>query len=234
MTGDATEPESETIRIPAVWPWLLGLGAAVIGVGLGFTVRPLVDWAVDALGGAPGPLRLLAQLPTGWAVAATTVLGVLVGLWLAHATVHDTLKVTVTPSAVRLSQKKNERHIARDAVGAVFKDGRELVFLDAATRRLGHGDAADLSAERLRRAFTRFGYPWRDGGDPYAADFRRWVDGMPGLDDRANTLLRRRSRALTDDREGTAADLLDELQGLGLIVRDRDGRQEYRRIPAGD
>ena len=37
--------------------------------------------------------------------------------------------------------------------------------------------------------------------------------------------------ALADKRLGAAADLADQLQAIGVVVRDRGGDQQYRRVP---
>lgn len=48
---------------------------------------------------------------------------------------------------------------------------------------------------------------------------------------RLDDLLRTRQRALTDKRMGAADDARDELRSLGVVVRDRDHKQQYREIP---
>ncbi|MGW1680380.1 CysS/YqeB C-terminal domain-containing protein [Saccharopolyspora sp. NPDC002376] len=88
----------------------------------------------------------------------------------------------------------------------------------------------DLPKDQVRAAFECFGYPWAGTTDPHENDFRKWRDGHPALDEEANALLRARSRALTDKQHGAAADLTDQLQALGIVLRDREGTQQYRRI----
>ena len=83
-------------------------------------------------------------------------------------------------------------------------------------------------AGRLAAALERFGYPWAGTSDPH--EFTLWVDRSPNLEARVHELLRRRRRALDDGRTGTAEEARDALIELGVVVRDRDGRQEYRLV----
>lgn len=224
-----TVPEpSVTVRMSEGWPWLFRLGCPVAGFGLGFLVAPAVGWLLDIAGSAPGPLRVLAQLSTGWAVLVTTLLGVAAGLWLAHAARKESLSVTVTRSHVELSQAGDDHYLAGDRIGAVFRDGNDLVLLDARTAELARKKASDLSWTRLRGAFERFDYPWRGSTDPHDSEFRRWVDGHPDLKASAHDILRTRTRALRDGKLGAAAEAQDRLGAAGIVVRDRGGTQEYR------
>ncbi|MDN5918794.1 MAG: hypothetical protein L0I76_27495 [Pseudonocardia sp.] len=223
-----TDQHAVTLRISAVWPWLLRIGLPIVGFGLGFVVAPLVRWLLSTVDAAPGLLRILAQLPTGWAVLVTTLIGVCVGLWLAHETRHEALLLTVDHDHVLLAQEGEERYLGRDRIDAVFRDGSDLVLLDAGTTELARNKASDLAWNQVQEAFERFDYPWRGSADPFDAQFRRWVDGHPDLDATAHGLLRRRARALKDERSGEAGDALDQLRDRGIVVRDRDGAQQYR------
>ncbi|RKT84757.1 hypothetical protein SAMN05421805_12516 [Saccharopolyspora antimicrobica] len=223
--------QSTTLRLQSSVLWALGIGCGALGLGLGFLVKPLVNWIVDLIGDAPGPLRLAAELPTVWAVPVLTVVGLLGGAWLAVEAKKEALELTVDPAGVHLKQDGAERYLQRDRIDAVFQDGKELVFLDATTRQLARHKSSDLSKTQVRETFERYGYPWAGAADPRENEFRKWVDGQPGLDEEANGLLRSRARALTDKQRGAAADLADQLQAIGVVLRDRDDTQQYRRIP---
>ncbi|KAA5829151.1 hypothetical protein ABT337_25385 [Saccharopolyspora hirsuta] len=226
-----TDP-STTLRMPDAVLWALGIGGGALGLGLGFLVKPLVNWIIDLIGDAPGPLRLAATLPTAWAVPVLAVVGLLAGAWLAAEAKKESLELTVDPAGVRLKQDSAERYLRRDQIDAVFQDRKDLVFLDATTRQLARHKSSDLSKDEIRAAFERFGYPWAGEADPHESEFRKWLDGHPDLDEKTNGLLRARSRALADKQHGAAADLADQLQALGVVLRDRDDTQQYRRIPS--
>lgn len=223
-----TESRPVTLRMSEGWPWLFRIGTPVVGFGLGFAVGPLVRWLLVTVDTAPGPLRILAQLPTGWTVVVTTLAGAAAGLWLAVHARREGLELTVDRDHVGLSQDGDEGYLTRAEIDAVFRDGADLVLLDARTTELARSKASDLSWARVQDAFERFGYPWCGAADPHDAQFRRWVDGHPDLDAAAHDLLRRRARALTDDRSGAAGEARDRLRDHGIVVRDRDGAQQYR------
>lgn len=223
---------SITVRIPNGVLGALLLGTGVVGLVVGFFVKPLLNWLLDTVGGAPGPLRVAATLPTSVAVPVLTAVGLLAGALLSSAAWRDSLQLTVDRTGIELAQKGAERYLPREAIDVVFRDGKELVFLDAQTRQLARNDASDLSDKRVRAEFEHFGYPPIHSGDPHEQEYQRWVDGQPGLDVHDNQLLRARARALTDKQQGAAADLAEELQAEGIVVRDRDGAQQYRHIPS--
>ncbi|MEV0699355.1 hypothetical protein AB0I53_15755 [Saccharopolyspora sp. NPDC050389] len=224
-----TTETSVTLRMSNAVLWLLGIGCGAAGFGLGFLVKPVVEWIVDAVGDAPGPLRLAAALPTVWAVPVLTLVGLLIGAWLASMAQKESLVLTVNAACVGLRQDGADRHIPRDAIASVFLDGKELVLLDARTKQIARHKASDLSKTNVRATLERFGYPWAGMSDPHEQEFQRWTDGHPDLDEHANGLLRARARALTDKQAGAAADLADQLQAVGVVLRDRDGAQQYRR-----
>lgn len=225
-----TTESSTTLRLSDTGLWTLAIGCGALGAGLSFLVKPLVNWIIGLIGDAPGPLRLAAALPTAWAVPVLTVVGLLAGALLAAQAKKEALELTVDPVGVHLKQDGAERYLQRDQIDAVFQDGKDLVFLDATTRQLARHKSSDLSKPQIREAFERFGYAWAGMTDPHENEFRKWLDGQPGLDDEANALLRARSRALSDKQRGAAADLADQLQAIGIVLRDRDDIQQYRRI----
>ncbi|MEV4941515.1 CysS/YqeB C-terminal domain-containing protein [Streptomyces zaomyceticus] len=57
-----------------------------------------------------------------------------------------------------------------------------------------------------------------------------WVDGTPALDESTHALLRKRRRAIADDRTGAAEEAREELRARGISVRDRGEAQQYREV----
>lgn len=224
--------DSVTVRIPGVVPWVLRIGGLAAGLTLGLLVEPLVQWIISAIGDAPGPLRLAAAMPDAIAFPVLAALGLAAGIWLATTARREALELVVAPDGVRLLQDRARRYLPRERIDAVFLDRSDLVLLDADTREIARNSASDLPKREVQEAFERLGYPWAGQSDPHEGQFRSWTDGEPALDEAAHTLLRSRARALADKRLGSAADLAEALQAAGVVVRDRDGAQQYRILPS--
>lgn len=201
---------------------------AALGLGAALAVGPVVEWMLDTVDGAPAPLRLVDQLPLGWAVALLTLAGGVAGLLLFAVWEDEVSQVTVSTERIVVTRGKASTTFARQEIAQIFLDRDDLVLLDARSRELLRTSSDSAVAARLGAALERFGYPWAGTGDPH--EFTTWVDRSPDLDTRAHELLRRRRRALDDGRSGAAEEAREELLELGLVVRDRDGRQQFRRV----
>lgn len=211
---------------PAV-PWMLGMVCTLVGFGLGFAAPPVARWAVNTLPTVPGPLEILAELTTPWSVLILTVLGVAAGIALGLITLGESLTVTVDSDCVLLNQDDYELYVPRAKVHAVFRDGKDLVLIDSTERELARRGANDLNARAVAHAFTAHGYPWTDT-NPFEGAFTCWIDGHPDLSEQTHELIRQRRSALSDKESDTAAVIHSRLQAQGVIVRDRNKRQEYR------
>ena len=215
------------VQMPPIWGWLFPLGLGAVGFGLGFAVRPVFTWMMNLFDGAPAPLRVVAVLPTLWAVLILTAVGVAAGVWLARQAREEALVVIVDDMGVYFTHQSHAGFVPAEAVAAAMLDGKELILVDDRTRELARHKAEDLNTAELEKAFTTFGHRW-EPNHLYDDQFKRWVDGRPGLDERTNNLLRDRGRAMTDGQAGTVSAMTDKLFEVGVVVRDRDDRQEYR------
>ncbi|MDA2805236.1 YqeB family protein [Nocardiopsis suaedae] len=207
-----------------------------LGLGAGLLVKGAAQWVIS-LPWAPfqGPLELLESLPEPGATIGAGVLGAVGGLVLVFLIDHDALTVEVRTDRVGLARRGRTHGHARQDVEGVFMDGRgltgkRLVLLGGDGGELERLPC-DLKEARVAEAFRVNGWPWLEA-DPYAGEFRRWVDGLPELPPAANALLRARREALEKDAEGDDADeLRRELAGLGVVVRDEKERQYFRLLP---
>jgi hypothetical protein len=165
------------------------------------------------------PLEFVDSIPVPWVLLVGLVGGFVLSLmW--HG---ERLAVVVSPERVRLKGDEYEATFERADVAAVFVDRQHLVLLGHDTGELAHR-TSELDVAALKSAFTRHGYPWRDG-DPHAGEYRRWVPDMEGLPPGANALLAARAKA-KDDQE-----LRTELLKLGVVVRDEKDKQYWRLVP---
>ena len=213
-------------------PWeqaLVWLGFPPLGAALGWLLDLLVGW-VASLPGGPfhGAFELADRLPEPHAAIGSIILGALAGLGVAHQAAKERLTVTVSGDRVVLARRGAVREVAAGVVSAVFRDGRRLVLLGPDTEELA-GERCELNPERLREAFVRHGLPWRDGGDPYAGEYRLWAEATPDLPASVNALLKTRVRALAKGEREDAAELRAELAKMGIVVRDEKKRQSWRR-----
>ncbi|MEU8786094.1 hypothetical protein [Streptomyces sp. NPDC048637] len=218
-----------TARLPKAWLWAVILGGAALGLGAAFAVGPLADWMISFFDGAPGPLRLAAALPLGWAVPALTLVGAVIGAFVAGTWYKENPVIEVGADSVVVHDATGGCHVERARIAEVFTDGRELVLRGADGREPVRTRVDRGLVGRLQSAFEQHSYPWRGTVDPHEADYTTWVDNGPGLDERAHTLLRMRQRALADDRTGAADEAREDLRTLGISVRDRGKAQQYRK-----
>lgn len=226
-----TENET-TITIPRRWIVGFCIAGAVVGFGAAFAVGPLVGWLLSLAGDAPGPLRIAARLPLAWAIPVLTLLGAAVGFWITHEWRKEVSVVAVSASGVAIESGGIRQYIDRDRIGGVFTDGKDLVVTDSQTNELSRSRTDTVLVGRLQHAFEQHGYHWQGSSDPYESAYVTWTDGGGGVGRRVDDLLRTRHRALADKRMGVAEEARDELRSLGVVVRDRDHKQQYRKIPS--
>lgn len=236
MESVASAHYGETTVAEPTWARaLVWIGFPLLGAGAGWLLKAMAGW-VASLPWAPfqGPFTLVDRLVASFGEPQATIgalsVGAVAGLVLSFVAAEERLTVSVSGDRTSIARGEASRAIERRSVGAVFLDGKELVVLGRAGEELAR-EASDLGADRLRAAFLTHGYPWRADGDPYKNEYRLWVEETPGLPAGANALLKARARALGkgDDGKGDAAELRAELARLGIVVRQEDRRQYWRR-----
>ncbi|TDD59216.1 hypothetical protein E1263_15675 [Kribbella antibiotica] len=203
------------------------------GVVLGFFIPRIADWATG-LRWFPWQrlLEVLATWNSWWVGGVCMLIGLLGGLLLGAMALDDTLKVTITNESVEFLKNEKTVAVPRNKVVTAFLDGKEIVLLDATTRELAREKHDQLKSEahKIPPAFRAHGYPWSDGGDPYEARFRRWVEDEPELPPGANAVLKARAKSFDDGDKGKAdlRELRDEVAKLGYTVKDKDKKQYWR------
>ena len=210
------------------WVWaLVWTGFPLVGVGLGALAVWVADGAADQRW---LPFRGLFRLLDRYAGTPATIIamavGAALGLGLAVAGVLDRLTVTVGNDSARLRRGDTDNTLDRSQTAAVYADGKELVAVGPDGAELAR-EKHDLPAAELREAFRGHGWPWRDT-DPYGADFRLWVEGLPDLPPGADPLLRARAKVLS--KKDDAAELRRELARIGIVVKDARRKQYVRTL----
>lgn len=224
-----TNSDTTTVAVPQKYTVIFAAGGAAIGLVAAFIVGPVVSWLLGLIGDAPGPLRLAAELPFVWAVPVLTIIGAAAGFLIAASWAEDAGTIDVAEGGITVHTKNVDRFIGSDDIAVVAQAGKkELVILDDRERELFRGGLEEEMAPGLRAALKEHGLPELTASDPFDAAFTTWVDGDSRLGQEAESLLRARRRALADEKQGAAEEALDSLRALDVMVRDRDGRQEYR------
>ncbi len=225
----AASADDRTVVAEPGWIYtLLWVAFPLLGIGVGRLLLFAVGW----LAGLewvplPGPVKLVASIPEPYATLGAVAVGGVAGLVLAHLAAKDRLVVSVAADRVTLTRGGVPTEFEPEAVGAVFLDRGHLVLLGRSTEELTR-QSCDLKVAGLEDAFRSHGYPWHDG-DPHAAVYRRWVEGLPDLPPGADALLRARRRALDKGDKDDVDDLRRELNQLGIAVREEKKRQYVRR-----
>jgi hypothetical protein len=146
---------------------LVWVAFPLLGAGLLWLLQWSAGW-IAAIRWIPmrGPFLLMDAVDEPWATGGALLLGVLGGLVVAGTAAAERLTVTVAADRVTLARGDGTvRHIERDRIGEVFRDGKQLVLLGVDTEELAR-EASDLPADRLRDAFEAYGYHWSTGGGP--------------------------------------------------------------------
>ncbi|GCD35377.1 hypothetical protein OEIGOIKO_03120 [Streptomyces chrestomyceticus JCM 4735] len=215
---------------------VLWAGFPVLGAVALWLVSRAAGW-VASLPWAPmqGPFKLIASAPEPLLSIASVAVGALLGLAVAFFAEREYVTADIGPDRAALTVDGVTRTVPRAATAAVFRDGKNLVLLGHDTAELVRL-CGDFDADRFAAAFERHGYPWHPDGDPYAADFRRWVAAQPDLTSAAHALFKARAHALKKGEKKDAEQLREELARLGVVVRDdKDKAQHWRLVqPAQD
>ena len=228
-------PDMITVRTPrwiTTGAWiLLPLLGAVLGLLLArapgwLTALPAWVFSLPFLPDQ-GNLTALAEVMGPPALIVLAVIGLLAGAFLALLVSADAFVMTVDPDELVIRRGDDEitRVPTREVRSALVEEG-ELVLQKRDGAEPFRGKT-DLDVTAVQEALTGQGVIWEQA-DPYEREFTRWVDGIPGLDEHANAVLRERRQALEKEDEGDALALRQEAASRGVVVRDRAGVQQWR------
>lgn len=210
----------------AVW-----VGGPVLGGVGGWFLPGALEWAAG-LPWAPfqGLMEAVVGLPQPWLGIGAVGLGVVGGLFLSGAVRDDALTVTVTGGEVELRHGQQVVRLDRADAAVAFTEDDRLAILAVDGRELARTPCL-LADGRLERAFQDAGIGW-SATDPYDGDYLLWVAGRPGMPPGADALLTARAKAVQREDRSDRDELRAELVRLGVVVRDRKGKQYSRRTPA--
>ncbi|MER5358971.1 hypothetical protein [Streptomyces sp. NPDC002785] len=218
---------------------LVAVGFPLLGTLAGWLVKLLANWAAS-WPWVPweGPVDLINNAPEPWVTVVSLLVGLTAGIVIVLLAEDDYVTVTIENDRVTVARGNSTQRVSRTAVHGVFADAKRLVVLGVRGEELAvqnKSEGADLPGNQLiADAFRAHGYPWLPDGDPYECDYQRWVEDLPGQPVGSNALFKARERALEKDDKKNVAELREELAKLGVVVRDTDKRQWWRRVQSAN
>ena len=221
---------NETVVTIPLWEHIfIWIGLPLLGAVLGWVLRSVVVWGAS-LSWMPCQklFNLVASLPEPQGTIGMILMGVCVGLVLAHLTAIDSLKIIIADDYITIERGETSRVINRTSVDTVFVDRKHLILLDLTTTKLAR-ERSDLPINQLREAFLTYRCPWSANGDPYEKAYWLWVDDISNLPAIANALFKARARALAQGDDDDVTLLRMELAKLGIMVCDEKKHQYWRR-----
>ncbi|SMD11487.1 YqeB family protein [Lentzea albidocapillata] len=216
-----TVQETAAVRY-GIWVACPAAGAAA---AWGLTLA--AGW-ITTLGWFPfqGVFELVTDMAQPWRTIGALAVGAVAGFVFALIWASEMMSVEVSHARITLRKDDRTFDFGRDQVESVFADGKQLVLLSPSGAELAR-EKSDLSRARLERAFTEQGYRWR-AADPFAGEFRMWVEHAPELTADVNALFTARRKAIAKYENEEAAELAREIRKRGVSVRDEKKRQYYR------
>lgn len=220
-TGDTT-----VVKHPFVYHLLLWIMFPLAGAVVGWLLAQLPSWAEGKPLPFSGVLEMLDDLSGTVLTLVMIGLGVVAGAFVTLMAYDEVVTLNISDTDVEVKASGQAKSFTREQVDSVFMDGKSLILLARDTSELVR-QKTDHKKVTLKAAFEAHRYPWRDD-DPHETEFARWVDGVPGLGEHANAILRARQVALDGDKTSDIVELHDEAAKLGVVIRDVRKRQYWR------
>jgi hypothetical protein len=216
-----TVQETAAVRY-GIWVLCPVLGAAVV-----WGLKLAAGW-ITTLGWFPfqGVFELITDIPEPWSTVAALAVGAVLGGVFALFWAAEMMSVEVSHDRITLRKDDKTFDFGRNEVESVFVEGKQLVLLSPTGAELAR-ETSDLSRAKLEQAFTGQGYRWR-AADPFANEFRMWVEHAPELTADVNALFTARRKAISKYEHEEAAELAREIRKRGVCVKDEKKRQYYR------
>lgn len=220
--------KSESVLwLPAADRVFLAVVAPAVGGAVGFFLPRWAPWAASQKWiPFQGVFEFVASWSHWWVQYLTTGIGVALGAVFVAFAFHDSLRVVVSASGLRLTEEGRTTSVARADASTVFVDGKELVVLDAASRQVVRAPIEEKEPA-VERAFVEHGYSFVEG-DPYESLYQRWIPGSPTLPADVDAVMRAREMALQKKSREDASELREALDRLGIVVRERKSTQYWR------
>lgn len=132
----------------------------LIGLGLGFAVPYLAQWASE-LSWAPfqNVLQLVGSPDPGWLTWGRPLIGALVGVAFAVYIIFQSPVLYISEEQIEVHERGNTRRIPRSDIAGVYRDGGKVVVENHHGRRLFRGEV-EGGKDTVRDTFVTHGHPW--------------------------------------------------------------------------
>jgi|GEM_PF-3115518 len=171
-------------------------------------------------------VNFIAGVDNGWLHWLLAGIGLIAGALFSAYIYTEILKVEVQRDHIIIDVHDMMSEIRKADIESIFKDGKMLVITDNAGLEFLR-ESTDYTPGRLKDAFQKYHYPWTDQ-DPRSAEFFEWTTDHENLSERANDILYNRRQAKRYDEEKRAGELRQDLMEVGIVVKDKNGRQYVR------
>ncbi|MBU8568226.1 hypothetical protein KM914_17730 [Virgibacillus pantothenticus] len=201
----------------------------IIGGVLGWYIPAIADWLLT-LPFIPmeGLLEKIVSFDRFLVSVIASVIGIILGFAFSWYVFYETLKIQISEQEVQLYIRNTQQVIKKGDITAVFMEQKQLVIQDLDGNE-SFREVSDIEVERVEEAFREHGYPWCDE-DPYLHEFRKWELGNSVFPSEINSILYERLKAIREDEEKQANLLKQDLNKLGVVVKDRKTEQYVRMV----
>lgn len=171
----------------------------------------------------------IATLNNPWVSIITLCAGIIAGIIFIIYIFSENLQIVVNDLKIKTRLNDHENEFPKADIGAIYMDKKQLVFLGNDGQEIFRGDKPEGKPALIQQSFLQFGYPWKEE-DPFEKDYFLWVTDHPDFNSHTNAMLSARENAIEEKKDKKIIDLQKELTKLGVVIKDRDGKQYVRKV----
>lgn len=205
---------------------------SVLGIMIGYFLSRILSWAIN-IEGLPFQKRLslitkfvefFQSLIGGWSNLLFSLVGLLIGIYLANRLLRESPTIIVTGYDIDIS---NHIKLLRSEIQTIYYDEEDLVVVGVSGHELLR-ESYDIKKETLQNALNNHRYPFHSN-DPYKTQFKVWIPNTNELPVHVNALLKARELAKKNKDKDEVVNICRELSNLGIIVKDNEDKKQYWR-----
>ncbi|MCM3324780.1 YqeB family protein [Cytobacillus kochii] len=173
-------------------------------------------------------IELLNFINPFWLSVIFMFIGVIVGILFSLTIYSEALKMRITSESIHISKDDQEKQITKSNVKAVFVDKRQVVVIDQADREWLR-EISDINPGKIKDTLLMHSFPWVEE-NPYKQEYSLWKLEDERFSSSVNTILYERRNAIREGNTKKAKHLRNDLNDLGIFVKDQGEDQYVRSI----